>query len=127
TLALTVGIEVGLHVQKIDDSLEVMLDADRNVHGDALVRELRTNGLEHAVEVSPLTIEHVHDDHTRETRRLGSLPVPRSLDLDAHHGAHGEERTLDDSQRCDGGALETGVARRVDEVDLAALPLHVAD
>ena len=114
-------------MQKVDDSLELVLGADRNVHGDALVGELGTKRLEHAVEVGALAVEHVHEDDPREPALLGALPVPRGLDLDAHHGAHGEERTLDDAQRRDGVALKAGVARRVDQVDLAALPLHVAD
>ena len=114
-------------MKKVDDSLELVLAADRNVHGDALFGELGAKCLEHAIEVRALAIEHVHDDHPREPSLVGALPVPRGLNLDAHHRTHGEERTLDDTQRSDGVALKAGVARRVDQVDLAALPLHVAD
>ena len=68
---------------------------------------------------------------TKRTRdRLsvgGALPVARGLNLDAHHGADDEERALDDTDRRDRVALEARVARRVDQVDLPALPLEVAD
>src|SRR5262249_11527362 len=49
----------------------------------------------------------------------------RGVDLDAHHAAEDDEHTLDDAQRRVRVRLEARVARRVDEVDLAVLPLEV--
>ena len=50
--------------------------------------------------------------------------MPQGLHLDPHHRAHREERAFDDAQRGDGVALEARVTRRVDQVDLAPLPLE---
>ena len=57
---------------------------------------------------------------------FGAVPVARGLHLDAHDAADRDERALDDVQRGDRVALEARLAGRVDEVDLAALPLEVA-
>ena len=126
-LALAARIHVRLHVQQVDDALELVLHADRDVHGDALVRELLAQRVEHAEEVGPLAVEHVHEDDAREVGLFGARPVARRLHLDAHHRADDEERSLDDAERRDGVTLEAGVTGRVDQVDLASLPLEVAD
>ena len=80
-----------------------------------------------AVEIGTLAVEHVHEEHTRETSFLGTVPVPGRLHLDAHDGAQDEYRPFDDAQRGDRIALEAGVAGRVDQVDLPALPFEVLD
>src|SRR6185295_5754714 len=101
--------------------------ADRQMNGDALVRELCAHGLEGTVEVGTLAVEHGHEEHTRETSFLGTVPVPGRLHRDAHDGTQDEQRPFDDAQSGDRIALEAGVAGRVDQVDLPALPLDVLD
>ena len=95
------------------------------VHGDALLRQLRAQALERAEEIGALPIEHVHEDDAREAAVLAALPVPRRLHLDSHDGAYDEERAFDDAQRRDRVTLEARISRRVDEVDLPALPFQV--
>ncbi len=82
---------------------------------------------EHAVEVGALAVEHVHEDDARQPELLGAVPHARGVHLDAHHAGDDDERAFDDAQRRDRVGLEAGVARRVDQVDLAALPLEVAE
>ena len=101
--------------------------ADRQVHGDAALGELRAELLERAEEVGPLAVEHVHEDDAREVELLGALPDAARLHLDAHHRARDDQRALDDPQRGDRVRREARVAGRVDQVDLAALPLEVAE
>ena len=55
------------------------------------------------------------------------MPGTGRLHLDSHDGADDDERALDDPERGDHVALEAGVAGRVDQVDLAALPIDVAE
>ena len=64
---------------------------------------------------------------TREVELVTSLPEPPRLHLDAHHGADDEDRALDNAQRRDRVAVEARVARRVDQVELAFLPLDVTE
>ena len=90
-------------------------------------RELLAAGLEGAEEVGALAVEHVDEDDAREPELLGARPDAARVHLDAHDAADDDERALDDPQRAGRVGLEAGVAGRVDHVDLAALPLEVAD
>jgi hypothetical protein len=125
--ARRLGAHVRGHVQEVDDPGQLVLAADRQVDGDTAVGELRAERLERAEEVGPLAVEHVHEDDPREAEIVGALPEPRRPDLDAHHAADGEQRALDHAQRRDRVALEARVARRVDEVDQAPLPVEVRE
>ena len=124
---LTLRIQVCLHVQQVDDPGQLVLRPDGDVHRHALVRQLRAERLEHAEEIGTLPVEHVHDLDAGEPRLVRTLPVTRGLHLDSHHGAHREHSAFDHAQRRDRVALETRVARRVDQIDLPSLPLEVAD
>ena len=104
-----------------------MLGADRQVHGDAPVGELQAHRLERPEEVGSLAVEHVHDRDAGQAEVGRALPHSACPDLDAHHAAEHDDDTLDDPQRGDRVPLEAGVARRVDQVDLALLPVHVAE
>ena len=69
-LLVPLGRRVRAHVQHVDDARELVLDADRDVHRDALRRELRPERLERAEEVGALAVEHVHEDEPREPELL---------------------------------------------------------
>ena len=118
---------VGLHVQKVDDARQLVLDSDRQADGDAASRELLLELAERAVEVGALAVEHVHEDDAREAACLRALPHASRAHFHAHDGAHDDERAVGDRQARDRVALEAGVARRVDEVDLPFLPLGVRE
>ena len=105
---------VGGQVDQVDDPGQLVLAADRQVDGDAAVGELRAERLENPEEVGTLAIEHVHDDDAREIEIGGAVPHAARAHLDPHHAADDDERALDD-------------AEGVDEVDLAPLPVRVAD
>ena len=104
-----------------------MLGADRQVDGHALRGELRAQRFERAEEVGALAVEHVHVEDACEAELVGARPVPGGLNLDAHDRADTDQRTFDDVQRRDRVALEARLTRGVDQVDLAALPLEVAE
>ena len=114
-------------MQQVDDARQLVLRADRQLDRHAALRQLLLDGGEHAEEVGALAVEHVHEDDAREPELLGAVPHARRVHLDAHHAGDDDERAFDDAQRGDRVGLEAGVARRVDQVDLAALPLAVAE
>ena len=126
-LALALGARVRLQVEDVDDPGQLVLAPDREVHGDAALGEVCPELLERAVEVGALAVEHVDEDDAWEVELVGALPDARRLDLDAHDGARDDERALDHAQCSDRVAAEARVARGVDQVDLAALPLAVAE
>ena len=77
-------------MQQVDDPRQLVLGADRQVHGDAALGELLAELLERAEEVGALAVEHVHEDDAREPERLGAVPDAARLHLDAHHAADHE-------------------------------------
>ena len=101
--------------------------ADRELDRDAAVGELLLQRGERAVEVGALAVEHVHEDDARELELLGARPHAGGVHLDAHHAGDDDERALDDAQARDRVGLEARVAGRVDQVDLASLPLEVRE
>ncbi len=77
-LLRTFGARVRLHVQEIDDSADLVLDSDRQVHGDRSGRERVPDLLEHAEEVGALAVEHVHEEDAGEPELLRPGPRPGS-------------------------------------------------
>ena len=126
-LSLALGARIGLHVEDVDDARQLVLAADRDVDGDATVGEQRAELLERAEEVGPLAVEHVHESEARQPELLGARPDPARLHLDAHHRACEHERALHHPQRRHRIAAEPGIAGGVDQVDLAFLPVEMAD
>ena len=101
--------------------------ADRNVHRDALRRETVAQRLERPEEVGAFAVEHVHEDDACEIELVGQPPGARRPDLDAHHGRHRYECTLDDARGTAELTLEGRVTGDVDEIDLPVLPLGVLE
>jgi excinuclease ABC subunit B len=64
----------------------------------------------------------VHEHYARQAELGGALPQAAGGDLDAHHAVHHEHRALDDPQRGERVGHEAGLARGVDQVDLAVVP-----
>ena len=114
-------------MEHVDDALELVLRADRDVHGDAPRGELLLDLAERAEEVGPLPVEHVHDEDARKAEVLGELLHTRCPDLEAHHAGDDDERSLHDTERAARHALERRVARAIDEVELPALPARVGE
>ena len=122
-----VGARVGAHVEDVDDARHLVLGADREVHGDAALGELLLQLAERAEEVGPLAVEHVDEEKARDPELLGPLPDARRADLDAHHAAEDDEGALDDPERGASLALKARIARDVDQIQLALLPLRVRE
>ena len=121
------GARVRAHVEHVDDAGQLVLGADRDVHGHALRREPVAQRLERAEEVGALAVEHVHEHDAREPELVGEPPRARRPDLDAHDGRDRHERALDDPRRAAELALERRIAGDVDEVHLAVLPRRVLE
>ncbi len=126
-LAPALRRHVRAHVEEIDDALELVLVADRDLHGDAFLGELLAELVEHDEEVGALAVEHVDEEDAGETELLGAVPEPRRLHLHPVHAVQDEEGALDDAECGDRVRLKARIAGRVDEVQLAVLPLRVAD
>src|SRR4051794_36292424 len=118
---------VGDHMDEVDDAVELVLAADRELDGDALRREPRLERLQRREEVGPLAVEQVDQDQPREAELVAALPEALGADLDAHDARDARDGALDHSKRAEDVGLEARLARRVDEIDRTALPLEVGD
>ena len=92
---------------------------------DALGGELRLERLESPEEARPLTVEHVHEEDAGEAELVRALPDAARVHLHPHHAAQDDQRALDDAHRRDRVPLKARVARSVDQVDLAVLPVRM--
>ncbi len=113
--------------KQVDDSLQLLLLADRNLDGNAALRELRLEACERRVEVGALSVEHVHAENAGDPEPFAPLPEAGRLHLDPGDCRDDHDRTLDDVERSERVGLESRVARRVDQVDLPALPFEMAE
>ena len=102
----------------------VGLGADRQLERGHARAEPVAELVERALEAGALAVELVDEDHPRHAEPAGLAPDRLGLHLDAVDRAHHEHREVDDPQRGPHVAEEVGVARRVDQVDLVALPLE---
>ena len=120
-----VRARVGTHVEHVDDPLELLLGADREMDGNAAGRELFLDLGQRPVEVGALAVEHVDEEDARQPEIVGEVLDAGGAHLESHDGVHDHEDALDDPQRTSRLTLEARVARHVDEVDLAVLPARV--
>ena len=98
---------------------------DRDEEGDGLRAEGLADLAEDAEEVDVVGVHLGQGDDPAEPQPARLLGDLAGVDLDARGGRDGDDHVLDGGQGAQGVADEVGVARRVDEVDLLALPLEV--
>ena len=123
SLAVAV-VPVGLHVDQVDHARDLVLGADRDLGGDDVLAESGLERFERAEEVGALAVEHVDEHQPGEVELGRPLPQPVGVDLDAHHRVDHEHRGLAHAQRAERVGDEARIARGVDQVDLAVLPLE---
>ena len=117
-------VEVGGVGEEVGDAAEVGLGADRQLERRDAGAEPVAELVERALEAGALAVELVDEDHPRHAEPGGLAPDRLGLHLDAVDRAHHEHGQVDDPQRGPHVAEEVGVAGRVDQVDLVALPLE---
>ena len=114
----------GLHVDQVDHAFEFVLGPDRDLGRHHVRPERLLELLERAEEVGALAIEHVDEQHARNIELCGTRPQPARRDLHAHDGVDDEHSRLAYAQRAQRIGDEARVPRRVEQVDLAFLPLE---
>ena len=119
-------VAVGLHVDEVDHAGDVVLGPDRDLGGHDVRAEGVLEGVQRAVEVGALAVEHVDEDHARQVQLGRARPEALRGHLDAHHGVDDEDGGLAHSQRAQRVGDEARLARGVEEVDLALVPLERA-
>jgi hypothetical protein len=116
-----------LPVQEVDDAAEVGLAPDGQVQGDRPWGELRAHRV-HSPEVVGVLLVHLVDDHEPRLAGTGQLlPGDLGTDRELVGRAHDEQRTLRRRQPALDLPREVEETRRVEEVELVAVELAVAD
>ena len=108
---------VGLALDEIDDALERLGRAPRNLHGRGLGAELRDHHLDAAVEVRADAVHLVDERDARNAVAVCLAPHRLGLRLDAGDGVEHGHRAVEHAQRALDLGREVHVARGVDDVD----------
>ena len=113
-----------LHGDQIDHALKLVFLADRNLHPHRIAAELVLELLDDAIVVGAGAVHLVDERQTRHLVPLHLAVDRHRLALHATHGTEHENRTVEHAQRAFHLNGEIDVARSVDEVDVAVVPLH---
>ena len=117
-------VQVGDHVHQVDHAAELVLGADRQLDRDARGRRAASAGPRAPGKVRRSRSSRLTSTSRRAPARR-SAPQPLGADLDAEHA--GRRRSRPRPRAGQHVGLEAGLAGRVDQVDLAVLPLQVGD
>ncbi len=112
--------------QHIQDAREVRPLPHRHVERHADGAEGGPDGVQvgHVVDVVRV---HLGDgDEPAQLQLARFLENPARVDLDAGGAGNGDQNVLNGGEGGDGAADEVGIAGRIDQVDLAAMPFEVA-
>ena len=111
----------GRVVEQVDHAVEVGLMPDGQLHRRHAGAEGGPDVGQRAVEVGPLAVELVDDDHPRDAEAGGGAPGVLGLGLHAVGGTDDDDGQVDIGQGGDHLAGEVGVAGRVEQVHLDAV------
>ena len=112
---------------EIDDALEVLLLANRQLDRDHRAIARFAERLKRSIEARALAIEAVQHDQARQPELLRSVPHFFGLHHDAGNGVDDDQRRVCDLQRRARVGEEVAHPGRVDEIDLLLVPLGVGE
>ena len=111
-----------LHADQIDEALEVVLRADRQLDGDRLGAEALHDVVEALEEIGARLVHLVGEDDARNLVLVALAPDRLGLRLDALVGIEHAYRAVEHAQRALDLDGEIDVAGGVDDVEALAVP-----
>ena len=120
-----VAVEVqGLFADQVHDALEVVFQTDGKLHQHGVAAELVAELSNHLLGV-PAGAVHLVDKRQPGDAVAAHLPVDRQrLGLHPPYGAEDEDGPVQDAEASLDFHREIDVARRIDQVDVVAVPFH---
>ncbi len=112
----------GLHLDQVDHALEVVLGADRELHGQRPGIEAGADHVHAAQEIRAAAVHLVHIAQTGDPVVVGQAPVRLRLGLHAGDAVEHDHGTVEHAQRTVHLDGEVHVARGVDQIDLLIAP-----
>ncbi len=116
-LAQVVVVDVGVHLDQVDDALEGILSADGQLDGHGVALQAVVDHVQNVEEIGAHDVHLVDVDHAGHAVVVGLTPHSLRLGLHAALGAHDGHRAVQHAQgtlHLDG---EVHVARGIDDVD----------
>ena len=125
-LVVGTGVEVvRLHLDQVDDALELVLESDGDLHEHGVEAELLDQLVLDPVGVGAASVALVDERDAGDMIPLHLAVDGDGLGLDAADGAQHEDGAVEDAQRPLDLDREVDVARSVDDVDFMVLPVDV--
>ena len=113
---------LGIHLDQVDDALEVVLGTDRQLDDQGLGAEAVFDGLHGEVEVRAQLVHLVDEADPRHVVLVGLTPHLLGLGLDALFAVEHRNGAVEHPQRALDLDGEVDVAGGVDDVDLVLVP-----
>ena len=121
-LAQVVAVEDGLHLDQVDDALEAVLLADRDLDRHRVGAQAVADRLHAAPEVGAGAVELVDEAEARHAVAVGLAPDRLRLGLDARHAVEHDDRAVEHAQAALDLDGEVHVSGRIDDVDAMIAP-----
>ena len=114
--------DFAVHLEQIDNALERRFLADWQLDGHNARTETHAQFVDDAMKIRVLAIHLVEEEHARQFLLLREVPELLRLDLDARVCRNDDDGRVGCIHGLDGLADEVGIARRIEEVQLAVAP-----
>ena len=111
----------GIHLNKVNDAIEIFLGTDRYLHRHRVSPQLVLHLLHHSEEISTGAVHLVDKRYSRNIVFIGLPPDGLALGFNAANSAEDRHSTVKYAQRPLNLHGEVYVPRRVNEVDLVEL------
>ena len=119
---LVIIVDISLHLNKVDDSLEVSFRAYGELNRNCVTLQALLHHVYNIIEVSSHNVHLVNIDHSRNLVLVRLSPDGFGLGLNAALCAKNGNRTVQNTQRTLNLNGEVHVAGSVDDVDSVVLP-----
>ena len=121
-VAEVVAVVDGLHLDQVDDALELVLATDRDLDRHGVRAQALADRLDAAPEVGAGPVELVDEAEARHAVAVGLAPDRLGLGLDAGHAVEDDDRAVEHAQAALDLDGEVHVPGRIDDVDAMVAP-----
>ena len=122
-LAQVIIVNISLHLNQVDDALEFVLRADRQLNRNSVALQTLVHHVDYVVEVSAHDVHFIDINHTRNLILISLSPYSFCLRFYTALCAQYSNRTVQHTQRTLNFYCEVNVSRGVDDVDSVTCPV----
>ena len=123
-VAQVVAVVDGLHLDQVDDALELVLAADRDLDRHGVRAEAVLDRLDAAPEIGAGPVELVDEAESRDAITIGLPPDRLGLRLDTRDPVEDDDRAIEHAEAPLDLDREVHVPGRIDDVDAMVAPVR---